>query len=168
MVMTGRVRVAIADDYTLFREGLASLLQREDDLEVVGMAVNAAEVLPILRETQPDVLILDLLMPELGGLAILPEIRECSASTRVLVSNPCDQEQMFLALCEGVRGCVPKTASSADLVKAIKAVHAGEAWLERGVMGRLLERLPRRGRNPVRSTGPSRVLTLRLHGNFFQ
>ncbi len=157
-----RIKVAIVDDHTLFREGLVSLLQKEKDLQIVGEAVTGAEMLTVVEQTGPDVLLLDLFMPSLGGLDILSQIHERHPSTKVLVLSAVpDQEVIFQALSEGVKGYIRKSASSADLVKAIRAVHAGEAWLERGVMGHLLERLPGQQDPDKRDGHRSRLLSRR-------
>lgn len=140
----GKIRVVIANDRTLFREGLIALLRQQGDLEVVGEAANGREVLSAVEETHPDVLLLDLFIPEMGGSEVLPQIRERSSSTKVLIlTNSFDQELIFRALEEGARGYLQRSVSSADLLKAIRVVHAGEAWIERSVMGQLLEELSR-------------------------
>ncbi len=138
------IRVVIADDHTLLREGLIQLIRRERDLEVVGEAANGREVLNAVQETHPDVLLLDLVMPEIDRLAILPQIRERSPATKVLIlADSFDQELIFPSLRQGAQGYILKNALSADLCKAIRTVHAGEAWVERRVVGHLLAELPR-------------------------
>src|SRR3970040_494159 len=153
-----QIRLVIADDHRRFREGLVELLRREEAIEVVGEAANGREVLKALEEFHPDVLLLDLFMPEMDGLDVLPQIREHNSSTKVLIlTGYFDQELVFRSLWEGARGYLQKNVSSAELLKAIRAVHAGEAWIERGVMGHLLEELPRQ-ENRVSKRGQSAQL----------
>src|SRR3970040_1007868 len=129
-----QIRLVIADDHRRFREGLVELLRREEAIEVVGEAANGREVLKALEEFHPDVLLLDLFMPEMDGLDVLPQIREHNSSTKVLIlTGYFDQELVFRSLWEGARGYLQKNVSSAELLKAIRAVHAGEAWIETGV-----------------------------------
>jgi DNA-binding NarL/FixJ family response regulator len=143
-VTAAKIRVMIADDHTLVREGLAQLLRKEADIEVVGEASTGREVLKAVEETAPDVLLLDLVMPEMDGLEVLPQIRERSPSTKVLVMTGFfDRELVFRTLCDGAKGYLLKAAPSTELARAIRAVHAGQAWVERSVMGQLLEELPR-------------------------
>ncbi|MFQ5657669.1 MAG: response regulator [Candidatus Methylomirabilales bacterium] len=138
------IRIVIADDDTLFREGLVALLRRERDLEVVGEAARGREVLGVVKETRPDVLLLDLLMPEVGGPEIIYQIRQLSPSTKVLIfNNDFEREPVFQALREGAKGYLQKSMSGAQLFKAIRVVHAGEAWIERNVMSHVLEEVPR-------------------------
>jgi len=97
-------------------------------------------------------------MPEMDGLDVLPQIREHNSSTKVLIlTGYFDQELVFRSLWEGAKGYLQKSVSSAELLKAIRAVHAGEAWIERGVMGHLLEELPRQ-ENRVSKRGQSAQL----------
>ncbi|MGH7406259.1 MAG: response regulator transcription factor, partial [Candidatus Methylomirabilales bacterium] len=157
-----QIRLVIADDHRLFREGLVELLRREEAIEVVGEAANGREVLKALEEFHPDVLLLDLFMPEMDGLDVLPQIREHNSSTKVLIlTGYFDQELVFRSLWEGARGYLQKNVSSAELLKAIRAVHAGEAWIERGVMGHLLEELPRQENRVNKKTQSAQLLSQR-------
>ncbi len=157
-----QIRLVIADDHRLFREGLVELLRREEAIEVVGEAANGREVLKALEEFHPDVLLLDLFMPEMDGLDVLPQIREHNSSTKVLIlTGYFDQELVFRSLWEGARGYLQKNVSSAELLKAIRAVHAGEAWIERGVMGHLLEELPRQENRVNKKSQSAQLLSQR-------
>src|SRR3972149_4364189 len=157
-----QIRLVIADDHRLFREGLVELLRREEAIEVVGEAANGREVLKALEEFQPDVLLLDLFMPEMDGLDVLPQIREHNSSTKVLIlTGYFDQELVFRSLWEGARGYLQKNVSSAELSKAMRAVQAGEAWIERGVMARLLEDLPRQENRVNKKSQSAQLLSQR-------
>ncbi|MFQ5657670.1 MAG: response regulator [Candidatus Methylomirabilales bacterium] len=150
------LRIVIADDHRLFREGLIALLLGEENLVVAGEAATGPDVLRVVEEIRPDVLLLDLFMPDLGGPEVLPKIRDRSPATKVLLlTNKFDQEPVFRALWEGARGYLQKSASSEELLKAIRVVHAGEAWIERSVMSHLLEEFPRQEERMVRRRGRS-------------
>jgi DNA-binding NarL/FixJ family response regulator len=140
------IRVVVADDHGLVREALVALLRIESDLEVVGQATNGSEVLSIVKQTRPDVLLLDLIMPGMNGLEVLPQIRDHSPETKVLImTGYLDQDAIFRALRGGARGYLMKSTPRVELMKAIRAVHAGRTWGELGVMDNLLERLPGNG-----------------------
>lgn len=139
------ISVLIADDHALFREGLAALFQRQDDFQVVGEAPNGRQTLVMAEALQPDILLLDIRMPELGGLEVLPKIREKSPKTKVLIlSGNLEEEFITQALQQGAKGCLLKTTAFGDLVKAIRATHVGELWAGRKVLTQVLENLLRK------------------------
>ena len=137
-----RIKVLIADDHALFREGLGMLLAQQDDIQVVGEAKNGLETLNQVEALQPDILLLDILMPELGGLEVLPKIRAKCAKTKVLMLTGFFEEELITeAMQNGAKGYLLKGADNKELVKAIRATHAGELWAERKVLTLLLESL---------------------------
>lgn len=139
----GPIRVMIADDHTMFREAIAHFLNAQDDIEVVKEASEGREAIWVVGEVRPDVLLLDLVMPEMDGLEILRQVREKSPETKVLILTGYFDEGLVLrALQQGARGYFLKGGSSLGLVKAIRAVHTGEAWIERNMVGKLLDDLP--------------------------
>lgn len=157
-----KIKIVIADEHRLFREGLIALLQQEEDLDVVGDAASAREVLSLVEEGRPDVLLLDLFMPDLGGPEVLPQVRELSPSTKVLVlTSHFEREPVFRALWDGARGYLQKSVSSAELLKAIRVVQAGEAWIERNVMSHLLAELPRQEERVKKRAGSVGLLSKR-------
>ena len=139
----GPIRVMIADDHTMFREAIAHFLNAQDDIEVVKEASEGREAIWVVGEVRPDVLLLDLVMPEMDGLEILRQVREKSPETKVLILTGYFDEGLVLrALQQGARGYFLKGGSSLGLVKAIRAVATGEAWAERNMIGKLLDDLP--------------------------
>jgi DNA-binding NarL/FixJ family response regulator len=137
-----RIRVLIADDHALFREGLGVILSQQEDLEVVGEAKDGIEALSKVEALQPDVLLLDVLMPGLGGLEILPKIRSKSPKTKVLMLTGFFEEELITeAMQNGAKGYLLKTANHTELIKAIRTTHSGELWAERRVLTLLLESL---------------------------
>jgi DNA-binding NarL/FixJ family response regulator len=153
--MESHIRVVVAACHTLILEGLALLLQQEEELERVGKALNDWDVLQIVEQTQPDVLLFDWCIQEMTPHKLLPQIRERCLSTKVLLLvEACDQELILSMLRQGARGYILKSVSSAELFKAIRAVHAGEAWVGKNIMGCLLGEIqgthPQQNRQPVR------------------
>ncbi len=135
----GAIRVMIADDHVMFREAIAHLLEAQGDIEVVGEASNGPETLLGVGELRPDVLLLDLAMPEMDGLEVLREIRKNNLDAKVLVlTGYFDEGLLFQALQEGAVGYLLKQGKSIDLLKAIRAVNDGEAWVERKMVGKFI------------------------------
>jgi len=135
------ITVLIADDHALFREGLRMLLEQEPGIRVVGEATDGIQALGLAEALNPDILLLDVQMPH-DGLRALPMIREKSPMTKVLILSGFDDEEFITeALHHGAKGYLLKTLTPADLVKAIRATHAGELWVERKVVTQVLESL---------------------------
>ncbi len=144
-----RIRVLIADDHAVLRAGLRMLLDAEPDIEVVGEARDGAEVLARVRDLRPDVLLLDVAMPRLGGLEALPRIREAAPETRVLMLTMYeDEEYLREALRSGAAGYVLKRAAAGELLSAIRTVYHGGVYLHSEHARRLLEDLVDRHARP--------------------
>jgi DNA-binding NarL/FixJ family response regulator len=126
----GNVRIFIVDDHPIVRDGLKRLLSLEDDFEIVGEAGDGWEVLEKVRDTDPDVLLLDLKMPNLNGLSVLEFLQRSRSSTRVIVFTASEAEDEFVqAMRLGCRGILLKQTDPDLIVKSIRKVHAGEIWL---------------------------------------
>jgi len=126
-----KIRIAVADDHPIFRACLCKLLDVEEDLEVVAQAENGLAVLGMLQRSEPDILLLDLRMPGLDGLATLQQLEIAHTKTRVIVLTASDNQHDFIeTLKRGTSGIVPKQASMETLVSCIRRVHAGEMWLD--------------------------------------
>jgi two-component system, NarL family, response regulator NreC len=123
------IRVLVADDHTIVRHGLVSLLRGEEQCEVVAQAADGAEAVERARETRPDVAVLDLQMPRLSGLEALRRIVEVSPRTRVLVLTMHDEEEYVVHVVRaGASGFLLKDSAASDLIAAVRALHAGQAW----------------------------------------
>ena len=125
------VRIVIADDHPIVRDGLKKLLLLEDDFEIVGEAGDGREVLDKVQELDPDVLLLDLRMPNLDGLSALQALQQSSRRTRVIVLTASEDKNEFVqAMKLGCSGIVLKQTAPDLIVKSIRKVHAGEIWLD--------------------------------------
>lgn len=132
------VRVLIVDDHAAFRDGLRALLDQADDIEVVGEAASGEHAVAVLGSAQPDVVLLDLAMPGIGGLEATTRILHNAPHVRILVlSMAADDDSVFAAMRAGARGYVVKGARRADLLRAVRAVAAGEAIFGAAVAYRL-------------------------------
>lgn len=125
------IRVVLADDHPIVRDGLRKLLSLEDDIEVVGEASDGREVLEVVRATLPDVLVLDLRMPHMDGLAALQALQQVGHKVRVIVLTASEDKNEFVqAMKLGCSGIVLKQTASELIVKSIRKVYSGEIWLD--------------------------------------
>ncbi len=126
-----KIRIVVADDHPIFRDGLCKLLALEEDFEVVAQASDGKEVLEVLQQLEPDILLLDLKMPGLDGLATLQRLQAARNKTRVIVLTASDDKNEFVqAMKLGTSGIVLKQTATDLLIKSIRKVHAGEIWLD--------------------------------------
>src|SRR5271170_4830925 len=125
------VRILVADDHPIVRDGLKKLLLLEDDFDVVGEASDGCEVLDKVQELDPDVLLLDLRMPNLDGLSALQSLQQTNKRTRVIVLTASEDKNEFVqAMKLGCSGIVLKQTAPDLIVKSIRKVHSGEIWLD--------------------------------------
>jgi DNA-binding NarL/FixJ family response regulator len=137
--VTAPLTVLVADDHPMFREGLRFALDREADLQVVGEAATGTEVLRLADELDPDVVVMDLAMPELGGLAATRRLTERGARSRVLVLTMSeDDESVFAALRAGAGGYLVKGADPEQVITAVRAVGCGHAVFGPHLASRML------------------------------
>lgn len=154
----GKMRVLLADDHVVFREGMRSLLERWDDLEVVGEAGDGAEAVKLAAELKPDIALLDIVMPNLNGVEATKQIKKVSPSTAVLVLTAYEDDRFILGLLEaGAAGYLLKSARGEEVVEAIRAVSAGESVLHPSITARLLARAARGGDDTARRREESQL-----------
>lgn len=138
--MTNSSRVLIADDHAVLRTGLRLLLAGQNEFEVMGEASTGSETLSLAEELQPDLILLDLSMPGLGGIEILPGLRKVAPSAKILILTMHDDPQYLRqALKHGASGYVLKKAADAELTSAIRAVLRGEMYVHPSMTRVLLE-----------------------------
>jgi DNA-binding NarL/FixJ family response regulator len=139
--MPDQIRILIAEDHDVVRHGLASVLEFQQDMTVAGHARNGHECVARFRELKPDVVLMDLAMPELDGVAAIGAIRADFPDARILVLTTYDgDESVFRALENGARGYLLKDCSTADLLAAIRKVHSGGTHVSERAAARLAER----------------------------
>jgi len=132
--------IALADDHQVVRNGLRVLLEAEPDFSVVGEAGDGLEAVRLVERLQPDVLVLDLMMPGLNGLEVARQVSQRSPQTRVVILSMYDNEAYVLeALRAGAAAYVPKESTSAELVRAIREAVAGRRYLSPPLSERAIE-----------------------------
>ena len=134
------IRTLVADDHAIFRDGLRKLLSSTDDIAIIGEASNGADCIKMLAKLKPDILLLDLRMPDKDGLAVLEEVNFDSLPTRVIVLTAAeDDRDVIRAMRLGARGVVLKQSAADLLVKSIYRVHAGEIWLDNRITAEVMK-----------------------------
>lgn len=134
-----KTRILLADDHAILRAGLRLLLNGQPDLEVVGEADNGVRALSLAEDTRPDLVLLDLTMPGLGGLDVLRALKQVSPDSRVLILTMHDDASYLRqALSLGAAGYVLKKAVDSELLNAIRAVTRGETYIHSAMMSALL------------------------------
>ncbi len=134
------LHILIADDHPLFRKGMRTLLESLPDFMVVGEAATGQEAVDRATSLQPDVVLMDLQMPDGGGLTATRELRKTSPNIRILVVTLFeDDESIFTALRAGARGYILKDVDEEEMVRAIKAVGGGEAIFSPAIAARLMD-----------------------------
>jgi len=148
------IRVILADDHTLVREGMRRLLDAEDDITVVAEAVNGEDAITIAQQLHPDVAIVDIAMPGIGGIEATRAIRERCPSTSVLVLSAYDDEPYLIALMEaGAKGFLLKNAHGQELVNAVRRVANGESVLQPALVEKMVRLVSNRSHLAQRATG---------------
>jgi two-component system NarL family response regulator len=136
------IRILICDDHPFMREGLAAVLDFKPDMQVVGQACNGREAIELFRQHQPDVTLMDLRMPELGGVEAIASICAEFTNTRIIVLTTYDgDEDIYRGLRAGAKGYVLKDAEPDELMAAIRTVHGGQQYIPPAVGAKLAERM---------------------------
>lgn len=135
------IRILVADDHAIFRDGLRKLLEAADDVQIIGEASNGVECTKMLAKLKPDILLLDLRMPEKDGLGVLEEVNfDNNQSTRVIVLTAAeDDRDVVRAMRLGARGVVLKQSASDLLLKSIRKVADGEIWLDNRMTAEVID-----------------------------
>jgi two-component system response regulator NreC len=133
------IRLLLVDDHALFRSSLRVRLERENDITTIGEAGTGEQAVAKARALQPDVVLLDLVLPRKDGYATIPELLKASPKTKALVvSSQCRPAAVRQAITAGARGFVPKRSSDAELIEAIRRIAAGEQYVDPDLGARLV------------------------------
>lgn len=142
MSQSATIRVLIADDHAIFRQGLATIINRDPDMNVIAQAENGEQAIALFEEHQPDVTLMDLRMPEVEGVAAIAAICAIAKSARIIVLTTYDSdEDIYRGLQAGAKGYLLKETEPDELLNAIHTVHRGQQYIPPDVGAKLAQRL---------------------------
>jgi DNA-binding NarL/FixJ family response regulator len=144
-----KTRILIVDDHAMLREGMRALLSQEKDFEIVGEAADGEEAVRLAGELKPDIVIMDIVMPDMNGVEATKQIRKLYPNVSVLVLSAFSDIRYIVGTLEaGARGYLLKSSAGKELVKAIRSVRAGESVLDPEVTRKLVQRLASLSKSP--------------------
>ncbi len=160
------IRILVVDDHPVVREGLVASLEDEPSFQVVGATGSVADALPLVATQQPDIILLDLELPGTGGLEAIPGLRAAHPASQIVILTAYDTDERVMgALRAGAKGYLLKGASLEEIAQAIRAVHAGESYLEPRIATKVVAELGPRKRPTALSEREREVLRLVAGGH---
>jgi two-component system, NarL family, response regulator LiaR len=160
-----KIRILVVDDENVVREGFVAILRLQDDMQVVGEALDGLQAVQLARKTKPDVILLDLAMPHQDGLTTIPQIKEILPDTRILVlTGTAESDRVFQALKSGALGFLLKDATRVQLLQAIREVANGQASIQPSIAVKVIQEIdhPAHLLYTVDPLTPRELETLRL------
>jgi two-component system NarL family response regulator len=149
MALANSVTIVIVDDHPVVRNGLIAMLSTEPDLEIVGEAGSGNEALAVVQRLRPSVVVIDLLLPDLGGAEVIQQVcAKYSDIQFIVLTSVAGDEEIYRALEAGARGYLFKDMARKELIQAIRAVHKGQRYVPGPVGTRIAENLPRTDLTP--------------------
>ncbi len=134
------IRVFLADDHAVVRDGMTALMEAEQDIQVVGTASNGQQAVVQIKESQPDIVVMDIAMPELNGIDATRQISETYPAVRVIMLSMHDSsEYIYQALKAGARGYLLKESAGKEVVTAVRAVRSGRRYLSKRIEKMVIE-----------------------------
>ena len=156
--MSESIKIVIVDDHPIVRQGLATVLSQEDDMEVIGQAGNGLEAVDLARKLHPDIILMDLQMPEMDGVEAIKKIKLDTSDIGIIILTTYDTDDyIFRGIEAGARGYLLKDSPPEEVIKAIHTVHKGESMIQPRVASRLLDRFSQLSHDSV----PEDVLSSR-------
>lgn len=153
--MNKPIRVLLVEDHTMTRMGLALVLQKADDVELVAEADNGQKGVELAKQFLPDIILMDIGLPEIDGIEATKQIRDSKLESRILIFTSRDgEDDVFAALGAGADGYIMKGSSEEQMISAIKAVAEGTAWLDPAIAKTVLRSITRQN-NTYNSSGPT-------------
>ena len=153
-----KIRVLVVDDQSVVREGIVAILSLQDDIEVVGEAVDGILAVEVARRTKPDVILLDLVMPRQDGLMTIPVLREYVPNARILVlTSFAESNRVYQAIKAGALGYMLKDTTRAQLLQSIRDVGRGQASIQPSIALKVIHEID----NPTESLSMNESLTRR-------
>lgn len=144
--MEQRIRILLAEDHAIVRESIHNLLEQETDFEIIGEAADGEQVVNLARETNPDVILMDIAMPRLSGIEATKRIKKDYPGVAVLILSAYNYDQYIFALLEaGASGYLLKNVGTQELANAIRTVHRGETVLHHEITQKVMKRLRNQG-----------------------
>jgi two-component system NarL family response regulator len=141
-IMKDSIRVVLADDHPVVRDGLVAMINQQADMEVVGEAGDGDEAIALYEQHRPDVMVLDLRMPKRNGVAVMQRVLEINPEARVLVMTICDgDEDIFRCLSQGAKGYLLKDTPRQEILSAIRAVSKDRSYTSSTVAAKALQRM---------------------------
>ena len=139
MVPDEKIRILIAVGHKLFQEGLRLILKAEETFEIVGMVNNGLQAIDVISDLKPDIIILDIFLPEVSGIEVLASIKQKSPDTRALmITHARDEQAIIKAIRAGAKGYLSRNTNISEIIKAIQVVHQGEFWVQRKLVNRFI------------------------------
>jgi DNA-binding NarL/FixJ family response regulator len=149
--MASKIRLLIADDHQIFLDGLALMLSKEPGFKVEGQATNGVQLMELIQEYQPEVVLTDIKMPELNGIGVAHQVRTKFPDVKVIALSMYDQEDQIVEMLEaGAKGYLLKNADKSEIIEAIYAVLSGEVYYCKNTSKRLVSMIARSNFNPYK------------------
>jgi two-component system, NarL family, response regulator NreC len=150
--VSSKIRIVICDDHTLFVEGIKAILRNEQSLEVVGEARNGRQAVEVVKQQKPDIVLMDVSMPDMNGFEAVRRLHEFDADVKVLMLTMHDEEELVARCLEaGADGYIIKDAPASQLLYAIETVHKGERYLSPNVLKKVVEGYVKNSNRPQTS-----------------
>lgn len=144
------IKVLVVDDHPVVRKGIRSLLAEEEDIQVVGEAVNGLEAIALLKQVKPDVILMDLVMPEMNGIEAIQETVKLIPDARILVMTSfAADDKVFPSIKAGALGYLLKDSDPEDLIRMIRQVHRGELSIHPSIARKVIQELNRPAQEPL-------------------